>query len=237
MRRRGVKLLSCNLYGVKGEDAECWGDEKGLRKRVSPSAWFILNIICCVMLYVVKQKQRVEGKRKERDEKRKEGFAHQWSFFGSVRTQVGRLLCEVIGMFYVASCGREEPLVSRVRTQLMCGEDTTVSSLPNYRLRISSQTPSVVPISPFFSILKILFTPFSFKIFGGRGAIEGQWQDPPVWRQEDEVGKNFQHRATHIIVKRKELSPKSNSHHHPKKLKKDKSCEKSSPPTTCRLKM
>lgn len=151
-------------------------------------------------------KQRVEGKRKERDEKRKEGFAHQWSFFSSVRTQVGRLLCEVIGMFVVASCGREEPLVSRVRTQLMCGEDTTVSSLPNYRLRISSQTPSVVPIlflSPFFSILKILFTPFSFKIFGGRGAIEGQWQDPPVWRQEDEVGKNSHHRATHIIIQRK----------------------------------
>ena len=203
MRRRGVKLLSCNLYGVKGEDAECWGDEKGLRKRVSSSAWFILNIICCVMLDVVKQKQRVEGKRKERDEKRKEGFAHQWDFSGSVRTQVGRLLCEVIGMFSVASCGREEPLVSRVRTQLMCGEDTTVSSLPNYRLRISSQTPSVVPISPFFSILKILFTPFSFKIFGGRGAIEGQWQDPPVWRQEDEVGKNSHHRATHIIIQRK----------------------------------
>ena len=91
----------------------------------------------------------------------------------------------------------------RVRTQLMCGEDTTVSSLPNYRLCISSQTPSVVPISPFFSILKILFTPFSFKIFGGRGAIEGQWQDPPVWRQEDEVGKNSHHRATHIIIQRK----------------------------------
>ena len=106
-------------------------------------------------------KQRVEGKRKERDEKRKEGFAHQWSFFSSVRTQVGRLLCEVIGMFYVASCGREEPLVSRVRTQLMCGEDTTVSSLPNYRLCISSQTPSVVPISLFFSILKIPFLPRS----------------------------------------------------------------------------
>ena len=52
MRRRGVKLLSCNLYGVKGEDAECWGDEKGLRKRVSSLAWFILNIICC-MLYAV----------------------------------------------------------------------------------------------------------------------------------------------------------------------------------------
>ena len=33
-----MKLLSCNLYGVKGEDAECWGDEKGLRKRVSSSA-------------------------------------------------------------------------------------------------------------------------------------------------------------------------------------------------------
>ena len=81
-----------------------------------------------------------------------------------MRTQVGRLLCEVIGMFYVASCGREEPLVSRVRTQLMCGEDTTVSSLPNYRLRISSQTPSVVPIlflSPFLSILKIHFLPRS----------------------------------------------------------------------------
>ena len=56
MRRRGVKLLSCNLYGVKGEDAECWGDEKGLRKRVSSSAWFILNIICYMLLYVVKRK-------------------------------------------------------------------------------------------------------------------------------------------------------------------------------------
>ena len=72
-----MKLLS-NLYGVKGEDAECWGDEKaGLRKGVSPSASFTSNIICSVMLYVVKQKQRVQGKRKERDEKREEGFAHQ----------------------------------------------------------------------------------------------------------------------------------------------------------------
>ena len=77
-----------------------------------------------MLLYVVKRKQRVESKRKERDEKREEGFAHRWSFFGCVRTQPGRLLCEVIGMFYVASCGREEPLVSRVRTQLPC-EDTT----------------------------------------------------------------------------------------------------------------
>ena len=72
MRRRGVKLLSCNLYGVKGEDAECLGDEKaGLRKGVSPSAWFILNITCCMLLYVVKRKQRVEGKRKERKWKEK----------------------------------------------------------------------------------------------------------------------------------------------------------------------
>ena len=76
------------------------------------------HMLCDVGNKGLKAKGRKEIK------KRKEGFAHQWSFFGSVRTQVGRLLCEVIGMFVVASCGREEPLVSRVRTQLPC-EDTT----------------------------------------------------------------------------------------------------------------
>ena len=154
-----------------------------------------------MQLYVVKRKQRVEGKRKERDEKREEGFSHWWSFFGCVKSLVCSMLHPVVERsLWSAVWGHN---CSVVRTQLMCGEDTTVSSLPNYRLRISSQPLPVVPISPFFSILKILFTPFSFKIFGGRGAIEGQWQDPPVWRQEDELGKNSHKRATHIITQRK----------------------------------
>ena len=56
---------------------------------------------------------------------------------------IGGAFSAVWGHKLVGCCVRSLawPLVSRVRTQLMCGEDTTVSSLPNYRLRISSQTP------------------------------------------------------------------------------------------------
>ena len=134
-----------------------------------------------------------------------------------MRTQVGRLLCEVIGMFVVASCGREEPLVSRVRTQLMCGEDTTVSSLPNYRLCISSQTPSVVPISPFFSILKIPFLPRSrLKSLEVEVPLRGsdkihrcddkrtRWERTFNTEQltSSSKEKNSHQRATHIIIQR-----------------------------------
>ena len=54
------------------------------------------NIICCMLLYVVKRKQRVESKRKERDEKREEGFAHRWSFFGCVRSLACSMLHPVV---------------------------------------------------------------------------------------------------------------------------------------------
>ena len=49
-----------------------------------------------MQLYVVKRKQRVEGKRKERDEKREEGFSHWWSFFGCVKSLVCSMLHPVV---------------------------------------------------------------------------------------------------------------------------------------------
>ena len=52
--------------------------------------------VCCMLLYVVKRKQRVESKRKERDEKREEGFAHRWSFFGCVRSLACSMLHPVV---------------------------------------------------------------------------------------------------------------------------------------------
>ena len=108
-----------------------------------------------------------------------------------------------------SACAMLHPVVERGLWSAVWGHNWCVvrTQLSAHCLTIASAFRHKPPQSfrslLFFSIIKILFTPFSFKIFGGRGAIEGQWQDPPVWRQEDEVGKNSHHRATHIIIQRK----------------------------------